>query len=397
MTPGERVIAWMRGRVVAVDCVAALVLAVACESAGLVGRVDAAYLVLSPLLVGPLALRRTHPEICLVVVSGVALVQWLTVGSSSGALPADVAVPIAVHAAAAYGDEWASRAGLVVTLLVAVLAGVNLPLIPSPAWGHLLVGAFFGSTGAAAWAIGGLQRVRRRQVEALAERARLLEIERDQRARLAVLAERTRIAREMHDVVAHSLAVVIAQADGGRYAATAEAGAAALTAISDHARRALAETRRVLGVLRDGDATPGGPGSFGAPQPGVDDLPDLVERIRAGGVAVDLTLDLPLAGLEPGLSLAAYRIVQEGLTNVMKHAGTGARTHVAVRCGPRLLEIDVLDDGCGPPATAPSVSSCSGYGVLGMRERVSAYGGIVTLRPRPGGGAALRARIPVSR
>lgn len=97
--------------------------------------------------------------------SGVALVQWLTVGGSTGALPADVSVPVAVHAAAAYGRVWASRAGLAVTLLMAVLAGVSLPLIPSPTWAHLLVGAFFASTGAAAWAIGGLQRVRRRQVE----------------------------------------------------------------------------------------------------------------------------------------------------------------------------------------------------------------------------------------
>ncbi|MEU4233620.1 histidine kinase [Nonomuraea sp. NPDC026600] len=395
-TPGERVISWMRSRVVAVDGAAALALAVVCEVVGLAVRADAGYLVVSPLLLGPLAVRRVRPEICLVVVSGVALVQWLTVGGSSGALPADVAVPIAVHAVAAYGRVWASRLGLAVTLLVAVLAGANLPMIPSPAWAHLLVGAFFASTGATAWAIGALQRVRRRQVEALAERARLLEIERDQRARLAVLAERTRIAREMHDVVAHSLAVVIAQADGGRYAGTPEAGTAALTAISDHARRALSETRRVLGVLRDGDATPGRPGTFGAPQPGVDDLPGLVEQIRAGGVTVNLTLDLPPGGVEPGLSLAAYRIVQEGLTNVMKYAGAGACTDVAVRWGSRLLEIDVLDDGCGPPAVS-SGSGYSGYGVLGMRERVSAYGGTVTLAPRPGGGAALRARIPVSR
>jgi signal transduction histidine kinase len=190
---------------------------------------------------------------------------------------------------------------------------------------------------------------------------------------------------------------VIAQADGGRYSGTPEAGTAALSAIGDHARRALAETRRVLGVLRDGDAPPGSPEVFGTPQPGVDDLLGLVEQIRASGVAVDLTLDLSSEGLEPGLSLAAYRIVQEGLTNVMKHAGPGACIDVAVRWGPRLLEIDVLDDGCGPRSTPPSLSTGSGYGMLGMRERVSAYGGTVTLMPRPGGGAALRARIPVRR
>ncbi|WP_432974389.1 sensor histidine kinase [Dactylosporangium sp. CA-233914] len=392
-TPGERLVAWLRARVLAVDCAVAVGLAVACAVFGLVTRAGAGYLTLSLLLLAALALRRVRPEVCLVAVAAVMLLQWLTVGGSSGALPADVAVPIAIHAAAAYGRAWAGWAGLAVALVEAVLAGVMLPLLPSPAWAHLLVGAFFASSGLAAWAIGSLQCVRRRQVDALAERARLLEIERDQQARLAVLGERTRIAREIHDVVGHSLAVVIAQADGGRYAATAEAAAAALAAIGEHARRALSETRRALGVLRDGDESAGRPEGFEAHQAGVDDLPGLVERIRVGGLAVDLTLDLPPASLEPGLSLVAYRIVQEGLTNVMKHAGSDACAEVAVRWSRRLLEIDVLDNGRGPAYA----SSGAGYGLAGMRERVCAFGGTVTLAARPGGGAALRARIPVPR
>jgi signal transduction histidine kinase len=385
-TPGERVTSWMRGHVAVVDTSAALALTVVCLATGLLVRAGAGFDVVSVLLTAPLAVRRSRPEICLAAVSGAALVQWLTVIDTNGALPADVAVPIAVHAAAAYGRVWAGRAGLAVTLVGAVLGGISLPLIASPVSTHLLFGAFIASTGAASWAVGGLQRVRRRQVEALAERARLLEIEREQRDRLAVLAERTRIAREMHDVVGHSLAIVIAQADGGLYARTPEAGTAALTAISDHARRALSETRRVLGVLRDGPDR----SHVETPQPGMADLPGLVERIRAGGLGVDLELDPPPSrDAEPGLSLVAYRIVQEGLTNVMKHAGAGTCARVAVRWGPRSLEIDVLDDGPGPAPAA------SGYGVLGMRERVGAYGGTVTLTPRPGGGAALRARIPM--
>jgi signal transduction histidine kinase len=384
----------MRGHAAAVDAAAALALAVGSIVLALILRAGTGFAVVSVLLAAPLAVRRTRPEICLAAVSGAALVQWLTVIDSNGLLHADVAVPVAVHAAAAYGRAWAGRAGLAVSLLGAVLGGTSLPLLPSPVSTHLVFGAFIASVGAAAWAIGILNRMRRRQVEALAERARLLEVEREQRDKLAVLAERTRIAREMHDVVAHSLAVVIAQADGGLYAGTPQVGTTALTAIAGHARRALAETRRVLGVLRDGTAPPG-PGGHdgpGTPQPGIEDLPGLVERVRTGGLAVDLELDLPsAASIEPGLSLVAYRIVQEGLTNVLKHAGTGARTEVAVRCCPRLLEIEVLDDGRGPSSVRPG----PGYGVLGMRERVSAYGGTVTLAPRPGGGAALRARIPV--
>jgi len=268
---------------------------------------------------------------------------------------------------------------------------VMLPLLPSSLGAHLLVGGFFAASGVAAWAIGSLQRVRRRQIEALAERARLLEIERDQQAWLAVLGERNRLAREIHDVVGHSLTIVIAQADGGRYAGTPEAAAAALAAIGEHARRALSETRRALGVLRD-DESAGRPDGLGrGQQVGVEDLPDLVEQIQAGGLAVDLTLDLPRDGMEPGLSLAVYRIVQEALTNVMKHATSSSHAEVVVRWRRRLLEIDVLDNGLGP---AP-VSGDSGHGLVGMRERVKTYGGTVTLAARPGGGAALRARIPV--
>lgn len=390
----------MRGHALLVDCVVALVLIVVCVGWGLAVRAGMGSIVLSPVLVGPLAVRRTNPELCLVAVSVGAVTQWLTVLDTDGLLAADIALPICVYAAVVYGRVWTGRAALVLMTFTAGVGGVHLPLLPSPVSTHLLVSAFTASTLAAVWLSGALTRVRRRQGQALAERARLLEVERDQRDQLAVLAERTRIAREMHDVVAHSLAGVIAQADGGLYAGTAQAKAAALTAIGDHARRALAETRRVLGVLRH-DAGPtdqakAGPrGDVGtSSRPGVDDLPGLVEQLRGGGLPVDLTLQLPTV-VEPGLSLVAYRIVQEGLTNVIKHAGAGTASEVTVRWGARLLEIDVLDNGRGPRESPPAAACGSGYGVLGMRERVSAYGGTVTLLPRPGGGMALRARIPV--
>ncbi len=372
----------MRSHRLVVDCVAALVIMGCCVSFGLFAHAGGGYSLLSVLLVGPLAVRRQWPVLCLVAVFVVALVQWLTVRDGIGAMPADIAVPVAVHAAAVYGPVSVGRFGLVAGLGGAVLGGVAWPQLPVPVSAHVVTGAFLASTVVAAWAIGALQRVRRRQVDTLAERAQLLEVEREQRDRIMVLAERTRIAREMHDIIAHSLAGVIAQADGGRYAGSPQARTDALAAISDHARRALAETRRVLGVLRDS------PDDAGPPQPGIEDLPGLIERVRAGGLDVDVILRQP-ADVEPGLSLVAYRIVQEGLTNVIKHAGPMARVRVAVHWDARQLEIDVTDDGRGPVLTG------SGYGLLGMRERVSAYGGTVTSRARPGGGHVLSARIPV--
>jgi signal transduction histidine kinase len=382
-TPGERVSGWMRSHELNVDCAAALVIIACCVSFGLLVRAGAVYLLLSVMLVGPLAVRRQRPVHCLVAVVVVALVQWLTVRDGIGAMPADIAVPVAVHAAVAHGPLWASRLGLASGLGGAVLGGVGWPQLTVSVSAHLLTGAFLASTVVAAWAIGALQRVRLKQVDTLAERARLLEVEREQRDRLAVLAERARIAREMHDIIAHSLAAVIAQADGGRYAGSPQAGTSALAAISDHARRALAETRRVLGVLRDG------PDHAVPPQPGIEDLPDLIERVRSGGLDLALTLQPPAGGVEPGLSLVAYRIVQEGLTNVIKHAGPKARAWVSVRWCAGQLEIDVADDGRGP------VSTGGGYGLMGMRERASAYGGTVTSRAQPGGGHVLSARIPV--
>ncbi|AHH96860.1 two component system sensor kinase [Kutzneria albida DSM 43870] len=384
---GQRLDSWIRGHELFVDAVTALLLTAGCVLIGLLVRADAGYFLFSLLLVTPLVLRRRRPVLCGAVVVSVAFAQWLTVADTTGALPADLAVPMAVHAAAAYGPRWAAWSGLAAGLFGAVLGGVSWPQLPVPFSQHALIAAFLGSAVLAAWALGALHRLRRRQVDTLAERARLLEADRDQRARIAVLAERARIAREVHDVVAHSLAVVIAQADGGRYAAAAEPGAglSALVTIGDCARQALGETRRVLGLLRDD------PGEQAAPQPGIEDIPALVDRVREGGLDIRLTVQAPPSPVERGLGLVAYRIVQEGLTNVIKHVGPTARVEVSVRWDSHGLEIDVLDEG--PSATdAPATG---GYGVIGMRERASAYGGTVTLRPRPGGGRALNARIPV--
>lgn len=391
---GEDVGAWLREHEPAVDAALAGVLFGCCLWFGLAARTPPAYYVLSVPLVLPLAVRRRWPALGLVVVLAAALVQWLTVRHSIGAMPADLAVPVAIEGAAAYGPAWASGLGLGAGLAGAGLGGLTWPQRPTAVLTHGLTAAFLASVVVASWTIGALSRQRRRHVQAIAERARLLEVERDQRDQLAVLAERARIAREMHDVVAHSLAGIIAQADGGRYAGSFDAARTALTTIGDHGRQALAESRRVLGVLRDGAGEPAGPGSHRLP--GLHDIPELAGRVRAGGLDVRLRLAPPPEPVEPELSLVVYRVVQEGLTNVMKHAVAATRADVTVRGERHELTITVADDGQGPPALA-GAGAGGGYGLAGMRERVAAYGGTVSLRPDPGGGHVLSVQIPVRR
>ena len=348
-------------------------LAVVCVLFGLIVRADLAYFALSIALTVPLAFRRVRPEWTAAVVLCVACVQWLTVRDTNGALPADVAVPIVVYTVAANGTPLSSRVALMGGLVGAVLGGISWPQLPMPVLAHLLTGGFLASTVLAAWACGCVKRLRRQQIA----------VEREQRAQVAVLAERSRIARDMHDVIAHSLTVMIAQADGGRYAAAAAPGeaTAALETIGTYGRQALAQTRQILGLLREPEPV----------QPGIDDVASLVEDLRAGGLDVRLNIDVPQHSIEPGLGLVAYRVVQEGLTNVMKHAGRSARADVALRRTGRWLEIDVTDDG-----TTRVDATAGGYGLIGMRERVGAYGGTVSLGPRPTGrGQQLHARIPV--
>ncbi|OXM52969.1 sensor histidine kinase [Amycolatopsis alba] len=238
--PGERLDSWLRGHESLVDVLTASLLAACCVLFGLLVDADPVYFLFSLLLALPLALRRRDAGVCAALVLATAGAQWLTIRNDIGALPADLAVPLAVHAAAAYGPRWAGGAALAAGLAGSALGGLSWPMLPSPVTAHLLVGVFLASTVVAAWATGTLRRVR------LAHR--------EQQARLAVLAERNRISREMHDIVAHSLAVVIAQADGGRYATSPEACRSALVTIGECARQALGDLRRVLGVLRDGPA-----------------------------------------------------------------------------------------------------------------------------------------------
>ncbi|GAA1485807.1 sensor histidine kinase [Brachybacterium fresconis] len=239
----------------------------------------------------------------------------------------------------------------------------------------------------AIWALASLQRARVRQLALISDRAEQAVREREQRTALAVADERARIAREMHDVVAHSLSVIIAQADGGRFVASQQPEKAVdvLGTIGETGRAALADMRSLLGVLRHEDET-----SFG-PQPGPPMLEDLADRVRAAGLEVDLDLDGDLEDLSQALGMSVFRLVQESLTNVLKHAGAGASAAVRIHRTAAHLEIEILDDGQG---TDPA-SDGQGHGLTGMRERMSVFGGTLQAGPLPGRGYRVRAVVPL--
>jgi signal transduction histidine kinase len=225
----------------------------------------------------------------------------------------------------------------------------------------------------------------------LEERARRLERERDQQAQLAVATERARIARELHDIVAHNLAVMIALADGAAVAATAapDRAADAMQQVSGTGRQALAEMRRLLGLLHDGQPPPAA--SELVPQPGLDDLDELVDQVRAAGVRVTLTRQGIAGAWGSGVGLAVYRIVQEALTNTLKHAGPQASAQVRLCYTPAGVDLEVTDDGAGRPA--PPAATAGGHGLAGMIERATSYGGHLQAGPRPGVGWRVRARL----
>ena len=260
-------------------------------------------------------------------------------------------------------------AGLVITAPVMALisrlggVGMSLSLIPILAF----------------WLLGVLVRARRR-AEALAERNAALQRQAEQ----AADAERARIARELHDIVAHHLSVVVLQAAGAR--ASGKAAGAALEKIEHSGRQALAETRRLLGVLRDADEETGL-----APQPGIGELDALAASVRAAGLPVNLVISGDHAAVPAAVDVSVYRIAQEALTNILKHAGP-ARADVTIGCADEAVTIEITDDGARKPGDqAPA----GGHGLAGMRERVAIFGGELHAGPRPGGGFAVRARLPL--
>ncbi|HEY9288037.1 MAG TPA: histidine kinase, partial [Candidatus Dormibacteraeota bacterium] len=229
---------------------------------------------------------------------------------------------------------------------------------------------------------------RRAYVAALEERASRLERDRRVDRQLAADEERARIARELHDVVAHDVSVIAIQTGAARTVQQSQPAAAAeaLTLIEDTARKTLVELSQLLGVLRKIDAN----GAQRAPQPGLDQLPRLVEEIRAAGLQVEYRVDGMPQALPPAIDLSAYRIVQEATTNVLKHAHA-QHLEIAIGYRPREIQLRIRDDGSGPPR-----GGGGGHGLVGMRERVALFGGQLSAEPRPGGGFEVLATLPTT-
>jgi signal transduction histidine kinase len=348
------------------------------------------------LTVAPLAVRRTRPVLSVALVYSATLAQML-VGFPI-LLPANLFVLVALFSVTVYGPRWAHVTAIGSGLVGCGLLGAMLGMQSGP--GNVLFATVFsmifvGMVFIATWAFGLVRRARRETYTALRDRTERLEVERDQQARIATAAERSRIAREMHDIVAHSLSVMIAQADGGRYAAgqDPEAAARTLGTISETGRAALADMRRLLGVLRDDpdDARGDGGAAERTPQPAAGDITALVEQVRASGMRVSLVRMGTARTLPPGTGLTLYRICQEALTNILKHAGPDPSVTVVVTWERRGVKVEIDDDGRGASAD----SDGAGQGLLGMRERAAMFGGTVTSGPRPGGGFRVMLDLPL--
>jgi signal transduction histidine kinase len=359
----------------------------------------------------PLGWRRRNPVASVVAVYAACLLHLL-IGVPL-VMPSDLAVLVALYSVTVHGPRWAHLTAMG-SALVGNLAMVSGLLLQSWSGSAAEVAAsgialwlFASVTAAAVWAFGLVRRSRRVTIAALRDRAERLEVERDQQARIATAAERTRIAREMHDIVAHSLSVVVAQADGGRYAAAAdpEAATRALGTIAETGRAARADMRRLLGVLREPERVPGAPAAAGAlapgtapagaapytPQPAEHDLESLVEQVRSSGVRASLVRMGTPRRLPPGIGLTVYRICQEALTNVLKHGGPDVTVTVLAQWQPAALVLEITDDGRGAAAD----SDGAGQGLLGMRERATMVGGTLSAGPRPGGGFRVHAELPL--
>jgi signal transduction histidine kinase len=332
------------------------------------------------LLAFPLAWRRRAPITVFLVTAVVAFAQWF-VGPP---LLADVALLVALYTVAAERPRRAAVAGALILEGGAGLAAVQ--------WGTSALATFVSlSGGVVAALVSGLYaRARRAQVAGLVERAARLEFERDQQALLAATAERARISREMHDVVAHSLAVVISLANGAtaKLGRDPEQSREALESIAELGRQALADTRRLLSVLRAEESA-----AARTPQPGIEEIADLVEHAVSTGLDVTLGVRGDPVPVAAGLALSAYRIVQEAITNTVKHAEAATAVAVELTWTPRCLRITATDDGRGDGRPA---GSAGGYGLAGMRERAALYGGTVAAGPRQQGGWEVRATIPVT-
>ncbi|WP_447038185.1 sensor histidine kinase [Streptomyces sp. DSM 118878] len=340
-----------------------------------------------------IALRRRAPEKMLVLA---AVIGFLQLVFDVETLPANFAMLVIIYTAATDGAKWASRFALIGGLCAAPLAMMRWPQGDLGVVGTIFVTAFQIVPFALAWVLGDSVRTRRAYLAQLEERADRLEREREAQSKVAVAAERARIARELHDVVAHNVSVMVVQADGAAYVLDAAPDQAkkALETISGTGRQALAEMRRLLGVLRTGEPEEG---SEYVPQPDVEQLDELIEQVRTSGLPVDYKVEGTPRPLPSGVELTAYRIVQEALTNTRKHGGEKAGASVRLVYFDDGLGLLVEDDGKGAPHELYEDGGADGrgHGLIGMRERVGMVGGTLDAGPRPGGGFRISALLPL--
>jgi signal transduction histidine kinase len=352
-----------------------------------------AALAVSVVLCAVVALRRRMPEQMLLLAAATGVAQLVLDVQTT---PADFALLVIVYTVAADGARWASRFALAGGLCAATLAQIRWPQDDASPLGNVAVAVFTTVPFVLAWVLGDSIRTRRAYFAQLEERAARLEKEREAQAKVAVAAERARIARELHDVVAHNVSVMVVQADGAAYVLDAAPDQAkkALETISSTGRQALAEMRRLLGVLRTGEHQEGGEY---VPQPDVEQIEDLVEQCRGSGLPVDFKIEGTPRPLPSGVELTAYRIVQEALTNTRKHGGPNAGASVRLVYFDDGLGLLVEDDGKGAPHELYEEGGADGrgHGLIGMRERVGMVGGTLDAGPRPGGGFRISALLPL--
>lgn len=345
-------------------------------------------IIITIVMVAPLAMRRHYPLAMLLITSFGGL---LHLGWSASPLPCLGAVPLAVFSVARFVPDRTSRWAPAVGTLASVLGPISWAQ-RSLGWGvNSLVLAILVCFGMVVTPYIMGRRLREselakiRHEEALAERHRIELADREQAARMAEVNARQQIARELHDIVAHSLSVMIVQAEGGRALATKkpERAVEALSTIASTGREALDEMRRIVGVLRSGDDSPAY-----APMPGFSDIPALVALT---GDRVRLAVHGTPQPASPAIQLTVYRIVQEAITNMLKHAGPGACAEVTLDHRPGQVSVAIVDDGVGVPDTFDG----RGNGLKGMGERVAAMGGTLTTGPEPAAGFGVRATIPL--
>ncbi|MFF4378365.1 sensor histidine kinase [Kitasatospora sp. NPDC001547] len=336
----------------------------------------------------PLVWRRRAPLTVFGTVAAVAFVQWLM----DVQLPADIALLVALYTVAANAGR---RATLVAGAVVE--AGALLACLRWTADGAFLTPFVAASAMAVAAAVLGVNvRTTRAYLAAVEERAARLEQQQEQQARLAVAEERARITREMHDIVTHNLSVMVALTDAAVYAQhrSPEKATAAMLQISETGRQALTDMRRSLGLLRT-DEPDAEPDVERHPLPGIAQLRALADQMCAAGLPTRLEVHGSHTHVPATAQLTVYRLVQEALTNALKHTPPGTRANVRVRCSAVDVTVDVTDSGPCPPSSGstPSGATPSGHGIPGMRERAAAYGGTLRAGPLPDGGWGVRTRL----